>query len=126
MLGAQGIIVDVGAKSAGADDGEHTRITPRDEAAECGDAAATFETDSGPRRAVRHSGPCRSWFWTIGEGASREPNYCTPLQLFLPFSSSFLIAYIYTGYLAPDPADSAAITTSLPKRKQKQVNSTSQ
>lgn len=87
MLGAQGIIVDVEAKSAGADDGEHTRITPRDEAAEYGDAAATFETDTagrdGPYVIAAHAG--------VGSGLLAKARVASPIIVLL---SNFFFLFL--------------------------------
>lgn len=97
-------------------------------AAECGEAAATlFQTQGGPRRAVRHSGSCRSRFWTTGS-ATRELTimYSSSILFFPISSSSFPTAYSLTVDLVPVPVYSAAITACLLKgSKNKQIRQAS-
>lgn len=118
---------EVEAKSAEADHREQAD-SPRDAAAECGEAAATlFKTHRGPRRAVRHSGSCRSRFWTTGSAIRELTIMYSSSILFFPISSSsFPTAYSLPVYLVPVPVYSAEITACLLKGKQKQANPTGQ
>lgn len=103
---------------------ENGRTTPRSTAADL-EKRLPHSEPPGPSRAVRHSGPCRSRFWTTGGRDSRAHYYIIMYSssiLFLSFSSFFPIAYSLTVYLAPVPVYAAAITASLPKGKQKQAN----